>query len=81
LAKYLKYLNNNATAYNSYFKWKKNVIFSKDDIRVNSFRPICDMCIKLHLEDIDGIEHKVYNDLSGYWSKEKNCKSNPFYSG
>jgi hypothetical protein len=44
------------------------------------FLPMCEMCIKLHFEDVYGIEHKVYHNLSDYWNKEKNCKNNPIYS-
>jgi hypothetical protein len=48
------------TAYNSYFDWKKNVIFVNKFI---NFSPICDMCIRLHLETHFGIEKKIIKDI------------------
>ncbi|RNA18622.1 glyco 3-alpha-L-fucosyltransferase A-like [Brachionus plicatilis] len=47
LSQYLKYLDQNKTAYNSYFKWKKYVLF-KDRLVHNNF---CDMCLMLNLEN------------------------------
>jgi hypothetical protein len=41
-------LSNNDKAYNSYFEWKKHVIF---DDKTVALSPLCDMCIQLHLED------------------------------
>ena len=44
----MKYLSNNKIAYNSYFEWKKHVIFGDTIVALS---PVCDMCIQLHLED------------------------------
>ncbi len=67
LAEYLLYLDKNTTAYNSYFKWKKHVQF----LQVKShFSPICDMCIKLHLDSYFGIKKQLLYDL---WNKKKDC--------
>lgn len=66
LAKYLEYLRRNATAYNSYFKWKQHVVFQKP------VGLICSMCIQLHLETHFGIKNGSVNNLGEYWSK-KDC--------
>ena len=70
LAEYLLYLDSNQTAYNSYFKWKKHVNFLDQLV----FTPLCDMCIKLHLEDFFGIETKIINDIGYFWDKNSQCK-------
>ena len=67
LAKYLKYLQQNATAYNSYFAWKQHVTF-KEPVEL-----VCSMCIALHLETHFGIKKGVVNNLGSYWSKN-DCK-------
>ena len=71
LANYLKYLDSNKTAYNSFFKWKKYVKFEKFR---STMTPICEMCIYLHLEDYFGIQKKIINDLSKFASINENCK-------
>ena len=56
LAEYLIYLDNNKTAYNLHFKWKKHVQFYRY-LPNNSgyvYSPLCDMCINLHLKDLSG---------------------------
>ena len=72
LAEYLIYLDKNATAFNSYFKWKKHINFYTKSV---SFSPICNMCIFLQLENFFGIKNSVVNDISSYWSRKNNCKS------
>ena len=42
LADYLLYLNRNKTAFNSYLKWKKFILFEKKAAEVGHF---CEMCI------------------------------------
>lgn len=69
LAEYLKILSFNKTAYNAYFKWKKHIMFSSYNSRM---QPFCEMCIKLHMESFNGIEEKILTDVVKYWSK-KNC--------
>lgn len=71
LADYLMYLDKNRTAYNSYFKWKKHVSFESEN---NNFPPICDMCIRLNLEDYYGIQTNVIENIGEYWSRSRNCK-------
>jgi len=50
--------------------WKKHVNFNHKSI---PFSPICDMCIKLQLEEYYHDEPKVINDIGEYWSKRKYC--------
>ncbi len=69
MAKYLNHLNKNKTAYNSYFKWKENVVF--DGVYGGD---LCDMCIKLHLEDYYGFQTNVINNIENYWSSKHDCK-------
>ena len=71
LAKYLKYLDSNKTAYNSFFKWKKYANFDYE--KPILFSPLCDMCIYLHLEDFYGIKQKIYHNMNEYWNKENDC--------
>ena len=72
LTNYLLYLSKNATAYNSYFKWKKYVNFLKEGL--NSF---CDMFIKLHLESFYGVRQSVLSNIDEFYSYKSNCmKSN-----
>ncbi len=71
LAAYLIYLNNNQSAYNSYFKWKQWIYVRER----NPFQAyICEMCIKLHLEKYTGIERKQLSNLNDYMGMETNCK-------
>jgi hypothetical protein len=54
-------LSNNNEAYNAYFAWKKHVVFSDKKMAIS---PICDMCIRLHLEDYYNLndEKKLENN-------------------
>ena len=63
------YLDQNKTAYNEYFKWKKYVKFNSDFIH-----PFCDMCIKLHMESFYGIEKKIRWDIGDDNKFDKICK-------
>ena len=66
LVKYLLYLDSNDTAYNEYFKWKKE------------FKPFlpeswtCKICAALHN---DTLPAKVYN-LDDFWGVGKSCGKN-----
>ncbi len=62
----MKYLASNVTAYNEYFKWKKNVRFDK------KIKPdfLCNMCIDLQLETHFGIRKGVVKDLELFWNVE-----------
>ena len=72
LAEYLNYLDNNQTAYNSYFKWKKYISFVKG---IGELSSICTMCIRLQLEEFFGFQKTTINDIENYWSPiRSNCK-------
>lgn len=75
LAEYLRYLDRNQTAYNSYFKWKKHVSF--ENIPPN-FSILCNMCIQLHLEEYFGIEKNVVDNIGDMWNPKRNCKKIDF---
>ena len=62
------YLDRNKD-YNSFFKWKKHIIFTRSP----GVHPLCDMCIKLHLERFTGLEYKYIDDIDGYWNNDT-CK-------
>jgi hypothetical protein len=67
LVQYLVYLSKNADAYNAYFKWRQHIV-SID----HKYQVFCDMCIKLHLETVYGIEDKSF-DVAKEWDVEKHC--------
>ena len=73
LADYLNYLDQNQTAYNSYFKWKKYASVLK--LRIGGFvSTLCSMCIYLQLENFIGIKSGQINDIEAYWGVNYNCK-------
>lgn len=73
LAKYLKYLDKNKTAYNSYFKWKRYVIIR------NYTEPhaseICEFCIRLNLERYTGVKKKIIKNLQQFWQQKIDCQT------
>lgn len=72
LTDYLIYLDKNRTAYNSYFMWKKHVCFlSHEKIR----SPICDICIKLNLDEHLGFQQNIIPNVSTFWDSSSNCKN------
>jgi hypothetical protein len=66
LVEYLIYLDSNRTAYNDYFKWKRHVTFH-EKIITNSINVMCDICIRLHMDDQFGVKRQVLGNLSNYW--------------
>ena len=89
LADYLIYLSKNSTAYNEYFMWKKFIkflspntnpenpnktaIYSEDKIVLGAF--LCEMCIKLHLENMTGtFESKQISSLKSMYGLKENCR-------
>ncbi len=64
LAKHLRYLDSNDTAYNEYFKWRFEYKVTNG---VDSF---CEICQTLH---DPAMKDNVYNDLKDFWSVEKIC--------
>ncbi|XP_053645983.2 alpha-(1,3)-fucosyltransferase C [Cherax quadricarinatus] len=67
LADYLIYLNNNDTAYNEYFRWKR---FHRLPGWSKVARSYCDMCERLHTDN----STKVYN-LKKWFVDDSHCKS------
>ena len=64
LAKYLKYLTNNKTAYNEYFAWQSEgmkIINNKGVLMRDAF---CELCALLHDETYT---YKTYRDLTKWW--------------
>lgn len=74
LADYLIYLDKNDTAYNEYFNWKSKYELNKDRGWVFADIWVCDICRKLHTD----YSVKVYNNLSDFWSREKDCAGKDF---
>ena len=70
LAEYLLYLSKNETAYNSYFKWKKHVIFDENITGGH----ICELCIILNLDAYKKIESHSIGKPSEFWNPKKECK-------
>ncbi len=72
LANYLKELDNDQKAFNKYFEWKKY-------LRINQKPPIqyylCEMCIKLNLEEVTGIveKKKQITNMTKLWNAIENC--------
>lgn len=73
LAEYLKYLNDNKVAYNSFFKWKQYLKYNLNGTKNGHF---CEMCIQLNLEHYLGLKKQVITDLKALWGDEKNCFEN-----
>ena len=69
LADYLKYLDKNDTAYNEYFDWKSKYELNKDHGWVCADIWVCDLCRLLHTD----YSVQVYDKLSDFWSREKDC--------
>jgi len=70
LAKYLHYLSNNKTEYNSYFIWKKYINFELNPFKMGF---LCEMCIQLHLEDHVGYINKKQIDVTELYNLNKTC--------
>ena len=70
LTDYLLYLSKNATAYNSYFKWKR---FVKREPRGVIAHEICDICIKAHLNEDYGFNKETIKDIPNYWNGGNDC--------
>jgi alpha-1,3-fucosyltransferase len=67
LTDHLIYLDNNKTAYNSYFKWRKHVVKKTDGVFAAS---ICEMCIRLNIDSHLPFEKKTLTDLNAFWSRQ-----------
>ncbi|XP_037803091.1 alpha-(1,3)-fucosyltransferase C-like [Penaeus monodon] len=69
LAKYLKYLDGNDTAYNEYFRWKGQ--YTIDNGWSNTAQGFCDLCKKLHQDSTP----KVYRDIKDWFMLRGGCKT------
>jgi galactoside alpha-1,3-fucosyltransferase 4 len=70
LASYLKYLDSNDTAYNSYFEWKNKYSF------ITTTNWLCDLCELLHRNNSAKEEEPL--DLGNFWGTE-NCHADDSY--
>jgi len=70
LANYLYYLNNNKTAYNNFFNWKRYINF---ELNPPVMGYLCEMCIQLHLEDQIGYVGKKNLDVIKLYNLTQNC--------
>jgi len=67
LAKYLKYLDKNTTAYAEYFEWKK--YFS---LKFDFTSPFCKLCQALNNPNEPS---KHYADIDKWWRSDAHCQS------
>jgi hypothetical protein len=79
LVDYLKYLDKNKTAYNSYFQWEEHVSF-RELKPIQRFAPLCYMCIKLQLESYEGFKESIVEDAGSHWGRKENCKIHRIFS-
>jgi len=70
LANYLFYLNNNKTAYDNFFYWKRYINF---ELKPPNMGYLCEMCIQLHLEDQIGYINKKQIDVTELYNLTQNC--------
>ena len=69
LAEYLLYLDKNDTAYNEYFTWKKEFVYTET---LGITHTACDVCDALHNECI---KPKFYKDIfKTFWNDNVDCK-------
>lgn len=78
LADYLKFLDRNDTAYNSYFTWKKNYRVVNEHGYFGS--PSLHLCRICQLLNRKNKEVKVYNDLESFWNPKRDCRP-PVWEG
>ncbi|XP_046448424.1 alpha-(1,3)-fucosyltransferase C-like [Daphnia pulex] len=76
LAAYLKLLDANDTLYNEYFWWKDyyDVKYSIEDMSRHGF---CDLCQKLHEQQVG--DFRTYKELDSEWGESNKCQ--PFDPG
>ena len=72
LADYLIKVGNDETLYHKYFEWKKYLKYEKNPPKQAY---LCEMCIKLNLEERSGIvETKRLNNMKKNYGVKNNCK-------
>lgn len=69
LAEYLLYLDNNSTAYDEYFTWKRFIKF-KDHPASST---LCEMCIQLNMQLYEPMRPSVITDFGEYFNRKKDC--------
>lgn len=72
LARYLVYLDGNATAYNEYFAWKRKYVVKNEHGYFGSpSLHLCRMC-----EAVNRLQGrtKVYKDLESFWNPKRDCR-------
>ncbi|CAF1082698.1 unnamed protein product [Brachionus calyciflorus] len=76
LAIYLLKLSNNSNEYNKYFQWKK---YLRTDDQIVKAGYLCEMCIKLHLEEKEKtIRKKELRNLKKMFGLYENCLAPKF---
>lgn len=76
LAKYLKYLLTNRTAYNEYFAWKTSYkVLNEHGYFHSPSRHICHLCEALNRAENSKVNSKVYNNLEMFWNPKKDCRN------
>ena len=71
----IKYLMNNETAYNEYFKWKKHFIVV-DKIDTSLKNSMCQLCAALNAENP---KKKIYADINHWWRDLGHCEVKGFF--
>lgn len=68
LGNYLKYLDNNATAYNEYHQWRYSY-------KIEGSHRICEICKALWKRDDQKVSpsENTGKNVAQFWDKEKNC--------
>ncbi|XP_054716250.1 glycoprotein 3-alpha-L-fucosyltransferase A-like [Uloborus diversus] len=73
LGKYLNFLLNNDTAYNSYFDWKKDFkVLNEHGYFGAPSLHVCHICEALNRKSN---LPKIYNNLNSFWNPENDCYS------
>jgi hypothetical protein len=72
LGEYLAYLSVNKTAYNEFFKWKRNIRSRWPNVVANGF--FCEMCVQLQLEAATGqVKRKRLTNIRSRFSHKDTC--------
>lgn len=71
LAEYIKYLDQNDTAYNQYFEWKRQYkVLNEHGYFGSPSLHLCRICEALNK---NGQSTKVYNNLGSFWNARRDC--------
>jgi hypothetical protein len=79
LTDHLKYVASHPDIYSSYFEWKRYLSMDADSSKLIHMSPLCDICIRLHLEEAQEdssytTNRKIINNLNK-WDKFLKCKT------